>query len=684
MNSRFRSRNRPSRDSTRLFLPVAAGVLLTLFTGTVAAASNHGSAFMDMSLEDLVNIRVVSVTMKSAPLSETAAAVYVITEEDIRRSGARLIPEILRMVPGVQVGRIDANKWAVSARGFNDRFANKMLVLVDGRSVYSPLFSGVYWDNLNVPIENIDRIEVIRGPGGSLWGANAVNGVVNIVQKSAAPVREGRVSAGTGNEEDGYAAATAAGALGAGGAWRASGRFLKNGGLGDASGRIDDSWNAFGGGMRYDRVEEGKRLTLDAGFSAGSGRNRLESPIDTPPFTKEIDVPSEGKSGNLMVRWETIRNDRILRLQGWVDHHVQTNQPILDERRTTVNLETFHARTIGRNALSLGAGIRRTADDMSEGEIARIEPAARTDYLVSAFIQDEISVMDDRLRLTPGTKIEHNDYTGAEIQPSARLWFGASRSISAWAAVARAVRTPSRAESDVRLTHYFAPPGTFGADTPGTEIIAVGNPFMQSEVLVAWEAGVRGRLSQRFGFDVAAFHNDYSRLRTITALKPYPKGDPEGTLVMPFTAVNDMEGASRGLETSLDFRAGQRVRLRLNYSFLDADFRLKPWSIDTTSLRYADSAPRHQVWTGLFWDVTRRVSLDLAIRSASGIPNLEIGAYTVLDLRCAVRPAGGLELALIGSNLGNGKHREFQSQFLSSQSVEIGPQVFGTVTWTTH
>lgn len=407
-------------------------------------AQKHPIDLTNMSLEDLMNLEVTSVSKKEQKLSQTAAAIYVVTQEDIRRSGATSIPEVLRMVPGLQVARLSGSKWAITSRGFNGRFANKMLVLVDGRSVYTPTFSGVFWDVQDLLLEDVERIEVIRGPGGTLWGANAVNGVINIITKPAKETQGGFLTAGSGSEERGFGGFRYGGKLGRDIAYRLYSKYFNRSNLADMSGRNSPGgWDILRGGFRMDwKGTERDSLTLQGDIYNGHIRERNSSIVSlVPPFRRTLDSQTGVSGGNVMALWNrTFAGGSAMRLQMYYDRtRHEDSSAVITSRGEIVDssdLDFQHRFALGkRQDIVWGIGYRFTSDSVQNTFSVAFDPNHRATHLFSTFVQDEIFIVKDRLRLTVGSKFEHNDYTGFEAQPSLRLLWTPNDRHTFWGAI---------------------------------------------------------------------------------------------------------------------------------------------------------------------------------------------------------------------------------------------------------
>ena len=654
---------------------------------------NGESDYLSLGLEDLMKIEITSVSKKSQRLSDAAAAIFVITQEDIRRSGVTSIAEALRMAPGVQVARIDANKWAVSIRGLNGRFANKLLVLMDGRSLYSPLFAGVYWEVQDTVLEDIDRIEVIRGPGASLWGANAVNGVINIITKSADATQGGLLSAGGGTEARGFGTARCGLPLGDDTHLKLFAKHQNTDNGVDATGAAThDAWQMTRGGFRLD-AQPSYRDTLTVSgdyYDGGTGERytlyRLPTSQD-PSFSSTPEAQSQMSGGNLLLRWQRALDDTAnLSLQLYYDHS-ERSMIILGEKQDTVDLELQHRLTLpGRQDFIWGLGYRYSKDSLSDTATISFNPPSRDTSLFSAFLHDEIKMVPDKLSLILGSRLEHNSYTGFEIQPNARLLWTPTPSNSLWGAVSRAVRTPARGDSDISYRYR-----TYPADPPSVpypvrlEIDGANN--FKSETLLAYDLGYRTEPLQHVAIDLAAFYNSYDRLRVLQAGGIFPEqtGAAPPDLVQPYQLANLMHGHTYGCELAAEWSPVNWWRLHASYSYLRIKMYLDSPSTDLINKGDAEGdSPRHQYSLRSGFDLGREVELDLWMRGADRLPYVDgvsIPAYLTLDLRLAWKPLPKLELALVGQNLLHRRNQEFIPEFINTFPSEVQRSVYGKVTW---
>src|SRR5437660_2958158 len=556
-------RHRPATDLGRILL---AGFLAVVVAATtVAQTSRSVPDVTALSMEDLMNMQVTSVSKRTQKVADAAAAVFVITQEDIRRSGARSIPEALRLAPGLEVARIDSNKWAIASRGFNGRFDNKLLVLIDGRSVYTPLFSGVYWNVQDVMLEDIDRIEVIRGPGATLWGANAVNGVINIISKKAKSTQSTVVTAGAGTEERGSGGVRYGSKIGDT-SYRAYGKYFNWGPSLYSNGTTaHDGWDALRGGFRADWTPAGSNsLTLQGDIYQSKYGETLTVPSLNAPYSNTF--PNNGKysGGNILGRWNRSSEGSSMSLQMYYDNTTISDNSLFGDHQNIFDTDFHHGFHVGDSQQFVwGLGYRSIRDRNDSSFSVSLQPNQLTLNPFSAFIQDEISLVDKRLRLTFGSKFEHNDFTGFEVQPNARLLWTLTPNQSVWTAVSRAVRTPALTDEGLRLNSAVVPPATPANPTPFPAVVAVfGSHQFQSEDLLAYEVGYRVQATNSFSADIATFYNNYSNLRTAEPGAPFLEGSPAPTdIVIPFVAANKMSGGTYGLELFADWRVAHQCRL---------------------------------------------------------------------------------------------------------------------------
>lgn len=647
-----------------------------------ALAADDTADFFDLSLSQLLDVKITSVSKRSEAVSNAAAAVFVITAEDIRRSGVTTIPDALRLAPGIQVANIDGNKWAVSARGFNALYANKLLVLMDGRTVYSPLFSGTFWDAQDTVLRDIERIEVVRGPGATLWGSNAVNGVINIITRSARDTEGSQVTAGAGNQENGHLSLRHGGGIGERGSYRIYGKHVDrdNNDYADLGVDADDVWQQTRFGFRSDiDVADNGALTLQGdAFRGEFGENVVYDP-DGPAFTP-LTNNTWMRGHNLLGRWSQVRDSGDeLTVQSFYDRN-RRGWSILTIDRYTVDLDVdYRTRRFAGHDLLFGVGYRRMSDGFDVTPQLSVDPTARTYNLLSAYVQDDIELAPDRLRLILGIKAERNDYSGTEYQPNIRLIWTPNERFSAWGSIARAVRIPGRVEHDARVLL-----DAFPADrlTPvPIHVYAQGSPEFVSEELSAYELGVKWQMNDTLSLDIATFYNDYDSLRSISAdpARCEPAGDLPACVFNPATTSinvdgivgNDNSATAAGIEIAADWRLYDTLRLQGTYSLLDQSTSHDP---DGRTLAEPGTVdPRHQASLRASFNPVPSVDLDLWLRYTDTVEydRSVIDAYTAVDARLSWRPRAQLEVALVGRNLQSSSQVQFESEASSTPLTSI-------------
>ncbi|MCP4114131.1 MAG: TonB-dependent receptor [Desulfobacteraceae bacterium] len=667
-NRRFR---RKRRFIKQLLCLASAALMLS-----GGSALSREKDFTGLTIEELMGIQVTSVSKKIRNLSDSAAAIFVITNDDLKHAGVTSIAEALRMVPGLTVARIDANKWAVNSRSATSRFSSKLLVLMDGRSVYTPSFSGVYWEVQDTLLEDVERIEVIRGPGATLWGANAVNGVINIITKHSADTLGGLVSMGGGNRESAFASLRYGFRLGEGtyGRWYAK-AFERDEFSFEAGGDANDDWNMARSGFRMDtNAADADSFTLQGDIYSGNIDQSIELATPVFPYSHTVDDDAKATGGNLLGRWRhTLSPASSFTLQVYYDT-THRKEAFADERRDSFDLDFQHEIALGkRHDLLWGARYRTTRDNFSTGLAAELSPRSRRDDLFSLFFQDEIMIVDNQVWLTLGSKFEHNDYTGYEVQPSARILFTPRSSHKFWAAISRAVRTPSRLERDARVICMIFP---MPPDMIPVEVPLVGNPDFDSEELMAYEIGYRFLWSRDLSIDLSGFYNDYDNLNVFSqgALIATPD-----TLEQPYYFSNASSTRTYGGEVALAWQATKNLKLNLAYGFLDSDMEKN---------KQAGREPRHQVSLRTAIKLRNDLDLDLWLRHVDKVTVIQldsptglygVNAYTTLDLRLAWRPVQGMEVSLVGQNLLDSSHMEFiQEDFTIPTEVKSG--IYGKIT----
>jgi iron complex outermembrane receptor protein len=620
-----------------------------------------------LSVEQLMDVEVTSVSKRPEKLSDTASAIQVITNEDIAQSGAQSLPDALRLADNLQVAQKNSHDWGISSRGFNTDLANKLLVLVDGRTVYTPLFSGVFWDVQDYPLEDIDRIEVISGPGGSLWGANAVNGVINVITRSAKDTQGLYLDGGAGSHWEDSFTARYGGTLAPDVNFRVYGRFFDSDSEVLSNGiHASDSWRQGRAGFRVDAQPTTQdRLTVQGDYYNGNADQ-------TTPNAAQF------SGGNLLGRWSrSLEADSDMSLQAYADRtHLSLGEsPLLfaPAGRFQDDLDTYdvdfqyHFRASSAHQVVWGLGYRYTHDVVSNAPSLSFFPPVLNQSLYSGFIQDEIQLRRD-LFFTAGTKLEHNDYTGFEFEPSVRLHWNFTQSQILWSAVSRAVRTPSR------IDHDLAEP----APTTGLEILA-GSPNFKSETLIAYEVGYRGQWSRQLSTSVSTFYNSYGDVRSTA-----PSPDPTiPGLPFPLIFQNDLEGHTYGMELSANYQLLEGWRLHAGYTLLQEKLNVKPGGVDFNQTHNETADPQQQVALRSELALGPRVDLNTALRwvdsflinNANNVAT--VPSYTELNARLGWRPTARLELSISGENLLHAHHVEYG--FPSPSRVEIERSVFGRI-----
>jgi iron complex outermembrane receptor protein len=618
-----------------------------------AAAVAPGLA--ELSLEELGDIEITSVSRRAERLSEAPASVFVITAEDIRRSGATSLPEALRLAPNLHVGRIGASFHAVSSRGFNSNTANKLLVLIDGRSVYTPLFGGVFWDAQQLPMQEIERIEVISGPAGTLWGVNAVNGVINITTRSATQAPPGaELVAGAGNRERDLMLRQGL-RLGGDTPLQLWARHVAYEGTRTAAGEAaGDAGHLVQLGARSDWAAGRDRAMVQAQLYRGRREPPIPGAVEIPGAPIQVG-PTSYDGGHLLARWERqLGAGGTLSLQGYWDH----TERHLGFRETldSLDLQLQHALQPGtRHALVWGLQLRQDRDHMVDGN-ALVLPERQRQVSYSLFAQDEVALRQD-LRLTLGARAEHNGYTGMELLPSARLAWRAAPSQLVWGALSRTVRSPTRL--DRGLLNRGMPPS---AEAPGGIPTVRGSTDFESEVARVAELGWRGQPWASTSASATIFHADYQRLRSL---------ELRGTELV---FGNGLEGSVSGLELWGSWQARPGWRLHGGFTRLWQDLRLRPGSLDVGSVSRTEGAnPARQWILRSQLDLPRAAELDLMLRGVSALPDPAVPSYVALDLRLGWRPSPRVEWSLLLQNLLDGGHGEFGNV---RTRTEVGRAVF--------
>jgi iron complex outermembrane recepter protein len=654
--------------------------LSTLAAPVAWASAKDTKDSSELSLEDILKTEVTTASRKAQQVNDTAAAVFVITREDIQRSGATVIPEALRMAPGVSVARLAANRYVVSVRGFSGRFADKLLVLVDGRSIYSPLFSGVLWEFEDTMLEDVERIEVIRGPGGSLWGANAVNAVINIITRKSRDTKGGLLIAGTGTSERAFGALRYGGEL-ANGSYRVWAQANDLNASVDRFGNdANDEARTARLGFRTDwTLAGGNRLTVSgAGYDQQAKDRWRVASVRSPFGFVPTDVREEGKGAHVLARHDwALSGDSEASLQMYFNHSELVVPGQLSERRNTFDID-FQRRSITRSHdLVYGAGYRNSRDTTTSAGMYMLKPESATFALTSAFVQDDWTVVPEKLRLIGGLRIEHNTYTGVEPQPSARFIWTPTADSSVWGAASRAIRLPSRGEQDAEADLGAAPAR---GPVPAVLIRRFKSPDKAvAEKVNTYELGYRMRLSTNLSVDVAAFQADYKNLRSNRlGAQEVVIAPPSPYILQRAFAGNDINATGRGVEISAEWQAAPWWRLQASYSNLDINANAtinNPATISGAAF-FERADPRHQLSLRSAMTFNKRHQFDAWLRyvgERTGTPETggSIASYTDLDLRYGWRATNAFDFSVGGQNLLKRRRAEVIPDLLPSEPVEF-------------
>ncbi len=635
-----------------------------------------------MSLEQLANIEVSIATKKPQSVESIPAAVFVITRDDIRRSTVNSIPELLRMVPGLNVARIDASHWAISARGGNGRFANKLLVLMDGRTVYTPLYSGVYWNVQDTMMEDIERIEVIRGPGASAWGSNAVNGVINIISRSAEDTHGTLASVALGDPESMNVGVRYGNASKENIAYRIYAKSRKNNKFNDSDeAKANDDWRDNRLGFHLDGLlSSNDNITLQGDiYRNEASQTSLYTDLLLGSHATKETFDDEG--GNILARWSHNSSDSTQSiLQMYYDY--QKREEMHDKRQTFDIDFQYQLPIIGAHELSLGLGYNIVRDNIQgNNDRTYVMPEKLTHEIYSAFIQDQIR-LNEHLYFTIGSKFEHNEYTGMEIQPSARLLWQPEEKQSIWLSISKASRIPSRIETSGQGGSEAIPASRNPFIPLPVLITGRSNPNQQSERLLAYEIGYRIQFGQQLSLDISGFYNDYSDLRTFEE-GPLDFSNYPNYLEKYYDFDNLAEATTWGTEVSADWRLSDQIRLQLAYSFLQMDYNEVNGTTDTAVQTPEKQNPKHQLSLRFGYDPDYNWETDLWIRYVDDIKvaTEKIPQYWTMDARIGWHINKNLDLSLVGQNLFNSSHAEFNEELNILKHTEIPRGFFIKAVW---
>jgi iron complex outermembrane receptor protein len=654
-----------SKISNRL--PSTLFALLSLL---ILQSAVHGSdldqpdPLKQLTLEQLGNIEVITASKQPRQLSKTAASVYVLTSEDIRRSGATSIPDALRLVPGVAVARIDSNQWAIGIRGSETNFSKAVLVLIDGRSVYTPLFSGVYWDVQDVMLEDVDRIEVIQGPGATIWGPNSADGVINIITKNASETQGALVSVLAGNVDHVVAGARYGGTAGAL-SYRLYGKGFIRGPEFHSDGNNFDEWHQERGGFRLDwNGNTESTYTLEGDVYRGTSPQEA----GTSAFVNSV------SGGDVLGRWQRkFNNGSDIYLQAYFDRTVRVGN-LYGETRNTIDIDFLHhLKVAGRHEVSYGAGLHWSPYRFSQKTpTLALVPSTATDHIHTGFIQDEVHFFDDRLSLIAGAKLQHNNFSGFDVQPTGRVLWNPNPNQSFWAGITRAVTTPSDIEEGFRLN------GGEISTNPPTFLLVSGNSHFKSENVLAYTGGYRQLLSPTVYVDLEVFHNSYDHLQSFGV--PTLIGN---TLTIFYE--NAISGATNGIEIAPSWNPKPWWKLSGSYSYVGIDFRANAPGADISSTgsvsTYEGSSPAHQIKIQSNFNIGKALEFDQSYLYASALPAQRVKAYQTMDAHLEWKFKQGLSVSLVGQNLFQHHHYEWGTGDPTQSLIGIRRAAYLKLTW---
>jgi iron complex outermembrane receptor protein len=650
--------------------------LACLVACLVLLGASPAPRLKDLSLEELANIEVTTPGKTPESAFRTPAAVYVLTQDEIRRSGATNIPEALRLVPGVEVSRIDAYKWAIGIRGFATRLSKGVLVLIDGRSVYTPLFAGVYWEAQDVPLQDVERVEVIRGPGATIWGPNALNGVINIVTRSASETQGFRATLIGGNVDQALLTARYGGAAAGGDLhYRAYLKAIERGPQWHPDGVEFDDGEVGGAGFRLDwRRSPSDTITLQSELYTGHIGNRLAISTYNPPSITSVDGKAGISGGHVMGHWNRrMDGGSEMRMQAYYDR-TERHDLNFSEDRDTLDLDFVHLLTLGRQRLTWGLGARWSRGDTDEVlNTVVFAPETATDRLYSGFLQDEFA-FGSRWGLTLGAKVLDHNLSGSEVQPSVRAAFTPSTRQTFWAAVTRAVRTPSRVDTDLSFTALVNP-------AVPLFLRLQGNPRFEPERVLGYEAGYNQVLGERLSWSVAAFYNSYDDVLGIAVQTPVVETEPAPPhLLVPIPFGNELRGRTKGVEIAPTWNATSWLRFKAAYSYLAIEMVSQPGHNDPTTIAQVEgSSPRHRLMLQSLVDLSHGMEADVVYRNVGALPYQEAPAYDTADVGLTWGATSRWTFSVVGRNLFDAHHKEFGSD--GGPDVEVRRSYYARVTF---
>jgi iron complex outermembrane receptor protein len=656
-------------------------ILLKLLISSTLLISYQVDAedLFDMDLDELMDIEVSSVSKKSSSLMQSAAAIYVVSNDDIIHSGARNIPEALRSVPGLHVAQISQHDWAVSARGFNGRFANKLLVLIDGRSVYSHVFSGTYWDELEVDIQDVERIEVIRGPGAALWGSNAVAGVINIITKKTVDTNGTIATIGTGSEAYATSSVRHGGKISEDTNYRTWANYQKFGDSEQENGSksFDDYHKVFTG-MRVDsKISEKDTTSLQLGFTASESENYFNLPVNqTEPFMQRTQRIKDQSSFYLLNQWRRdLGKNSDLEFQ-WFYDRVDTDDELAIRDHDRLDFELKHRLPLlEKHEIIWGAGYRFISDhigQLSDVPVISFLEEDRQLNFWNSFVQTELRLVPETLSLTLGSRFEYNDYTRSEVQPNARLLYTPKDNLSIWSAYSHAVRIPSRSENDVHAIY-----DSFNTENGRLDAIALGNRNLSAEEVDTYEIGFRYMPESYISFDVTSYYSAYDKLIVAEGAGiDFNTSTTPPTPFIPARFENSSEANTYGTELAMDLIPTNWLTLRTSYAYALYDLLRG----DVSSINVVP-APENQVGLRAYIKLPKDINFDAFYRFSDTTPGYPQESYSQLDLRIAYNLTKDLQLSILGRNLLHDSQQEFIDAPYSPIRGYIQREVFAQVTW---
>jgi iron complex outermembrane receptor protein len=643
-----------SKNFTRikLWLPL----LLAIMPVALSQPANDLDALKQLSLEQLSRIEVTSVSKDPVAAFRTPAAISILTSEQIHRSGARTLPDLLRLIPGISVAQINSSEWAVGIRGFQGELSKAVLVLIDGRSVYTPLFAGVFWDMQDVLLNDIDRIEVIRGPGGTIWGSNAVNGVINIITKSARDTRGMHVAARAGNVEQGSLTWRYGGGSDAL-SYRIFGKGFTRGPERHADDRNFDDWRRGQLGFRVDaRLRNSDELTLQGDLYAGEAGQALQVSTFTPPALSTRLGYKYIAGSNLLGAWRrTLSSGGDLQVRAYYDR-TERQELNFREVRHTFDADFMHYLPLERHDIRWGLGVRSSPSTFSQlAETVQFFPAKQTYNIFSGFFQDSIAVVPDKLALTLGSKFEYTTYSGFNYQPDVRLSWTPNSQHTVWGAVTRAVRTASRIEEGFNFSALAQP-------ALPLYIRLIGDGQFQPEKMLGYELGYRTYISKRGFIGFTLFHNRYDGLLSVESSALIAESTPGAPtrLILPLRLRNGIDATTTGGELNGMWDVASWWRLRGSYSLMKLDAKRTQFSNDASTVRQleGDTPSNGSVILSSF-QLPKRVDLGLTYRYAGKVQNQGVAAYSTGDARIGWRIRAPWEIEAVGRNLLQPSHIEY-------------------------